>query len=244
MQNLHLFDKNRYFEDMMSNRKPELRDLYRKRYLLNSYRRSHGEPVYEGKQSSISKIFNSLFKGFSTQNTPLALGPHFERDYPILSHPSTSQDSVDKNLVKALAKFYGDAVIGDTTEFEAYLQEYFKTNYSKITGNDYQEVLSSFSKEDGDLFKIAKFFRIDTAVFGASFGNNLVIKEGLIYENSKNGLNVIYGTDKSICTAISDLYGVSLYHKHLVDYHTNLSKKAANLQNDFIEYASQNRYIS
>ena len=61
MQNLHLFDKNRYFEDMMSNRKPELRDLYRKRYLLNSYRRSHGEPVYEGKQSSISKIFNSLY---------------------------------------------------------------------------------------------------------------------------------------------------------------------------------------
>lgn len=244
MQNLHLFDKNRYFEDMMASEKPELRDLYKKRYLLNSYRVSHGEPVYEGKQNGISKIFNNLFKSFSTQNAPLALGPHFERDYPILNNTSPSQDATNKNLVKALAKFYGDAVIGDTTEFETYLQEYFKTNYSKITGNNSGEFLSNFSKEEGDLFKIAKFFRIDTEVFGNNFGKNLVIKDDLVYENCKNGLNVIYATDKSVCNTISDLYGVSLYHKHLVDYHTRLSKEAANLQNQFIEYASQNRHIA
>lgn len=240
MQNLHLFDKNRYFEDMMANQKPELRDLYKKRYLLNSYRTAHGEPIYEGKQSGVSKIFNNLFKNFSTKKAPLALGPHFERDYPILTHTSTPQDSIDKNLVKALAAFYGNVVTGDTTEFESYLQEYFKTNYSEITGNNYQEFLSNFSKEDGELYKIAKFFRIDTGVFGNNFGTDLIVKDGLVYENSKNGLNVIYANDKSICNTISDLYGVSLYHKHLVDYHATLSKEAAKLQNEFIEYASQN----
>lgn len=244
MQNLHLFDKNRYFEDMMANEKSELRDLYKKRYLLNSYRTTHGEPVYEGKKNSVSKIWSNLFKNFTSQKTPLALGPHFERDYPIFNSTSVSQEATNKNLVKALAKFYGGAVIGDTSEFEAYLQEYFKTNYSEITGNGYQEFLADFSKENGDLFKIAKFFRIDTEVFGVGFGRGLVIKEGLIYENGKNGLNVIYGTDKAVCNTISDLYGISLYHKHLVDYHTRLSKEAANLQNDFIEYASQNRYIA
>ena len=49
MQNLHLFDKNRYFEDMMANSTPELRDLYKKRFLLNSYRTLHNEFFYNGK---------------------------------------------------------------------------------------------------------------------------------------------------------------------------------------------------
>lgn len=82
MQNLHLFDKARYFEDMMASVNPELRDLYKKRYLLNSYRISHNELVYKTKPN----VFMSFIEGFLSNirygKTPLMLGPHFERDYP------------------------------------------------------------------------------------------------------------------------------------------------------------------
>lgn len=82
MQNLHLFDKNRYFEDMKMSVNPELKDLYKKRYLLNSYRKSHGEPIYNGKQSSVSNIFSNIFKGFKSDKLPVLPGPKFERDIP------------------------------------------------------------------------------------------------------------------------------------------------------------------
>lgn len=82
MQNLHLFDKNRYFEDMMSSVTPELRDLYKKRYLLNSYRLSHNEMIYTGKQNVFASFFTNLVKGLKGENTPLLLGPHFERELP------------------------------------------------------------------------------------------------------------------------------------------------------------------
>lgn len=80
MQNLHLFDKNRYFEDMMSSVNPKLRDLYKKRYLLNSYRTKHNEPVYTGKVNHFTNIFGNIFNKLKYGNTPLMLGPHFERD--------------------------------------------------------------------------------------------------------------------------------------------------------------------
>lgn len=81
MQNLHLFDKNRYFEDMMSEAKPKLRDLYRKRYLLNSYRKVHGEPVYDGKSNVFTHFITNVFNNIKHNNAQLLLGPHFERDF-------------------------------------------------------------------------------------------------------------------------------------------------------------------
>ena len=82
MQNLHLFDKSRYFEDMMASVNPELRDLYRKRYLLNSYRMSHNETVYKGKPNPFIDFFNGVLSNLRHGKAPLMLGPHFERDYP------------------------------------------------------------------------------------------------------------------------------------------------------------------
>lgn len=82
MQNLHLFDKNRYFEDMMAETEPKLRDLYRKRYLLNSYRKAHNEPVYNGKSNVFMHFVLDAFNNIKHKNAPLMLGPHFERDFP------------------------------------------------------------------------------------------------------------------------------------------------------------------
>jgi hypothetical protein len=81
MQNLHLFDKNRYFEDMMSTNEPKLQELYKKRYLLNSYRIEHNETVYNGKPNSFKHFVTSVFNSIRYKNAPLMLGPHFERDY-------------------------------------------------------------------------------------------------------------------------------------------------------------------
>lgn len=83
MQNLHLFDKNRYFEDMMSSTKPELVNLYRKRYLLNSYRIAHNEPIISEKQNAFSDFLNKIVNGIKFGKTPPMLGPHFERDYTL-----------------------------------------------------------------------------------------------------------------------------------------------------------------
>lgn len=82
MQNLHLFDKNRYFEDMMASVTPELRDLYKKRYLLNSYRISHNELVYKAKPNAFISFIDGFISTIKYGKTPLMLGPHFERDYP------------------------------------------------------------------------------------------------------------------------------------------------------------------
>lgn len=81
MQNLHLFDKNRYFEDMMAETEPKLRDLYKKRYLLNSYRTAHGEPIYSGKSNVFKHFITTAFNNIRYKNAPPMLGPHFERDF-------------------------------------------------------------------------------------------------------------------------------------------------------------------
>lgn len=81
MQNLHLFDKNRYFEDMMSATQPELRDLYQTRYLLNSYRIQHHQTVYQKNKNVVADFLDKVVHHIRYGKTPLLLGPHFERDY-------------------------------------------------------------------------------------------------------------------------------------------------------------------
>lgn len=81
MQNLHLFDKNRYFEDMMASIQPELRDLYQTRYLLNSYRIQHHQSVYQKTPNLLAGFFDKVIHYVRYGKTPLMLGPHFERDY-------------------------------------------------------------------------------------------------------------------------------------------------------------------
>ncbi len=77
MQNLHLFDKNRYFEDIMADANPDLRDLYKKRYLLNSYRVLHNEFVYSGKTNPVLTIINDVLAKLRHGKTPLMLRPTF-----------------------------------------------------------------------------------------------------------------------------------------------------------------------
>lgn len=225
MQNLHLFDKNRYFEDMMSNIVPELRDLYRKRYLLNSYRKLHNEPVYTGKASFFSNLFGSFSKGLKNNNETLMLGPHFERDLP--TNEGVSLDNVDKNLVKALVDFYAKESSNNNDEFETYLTCYLKEHYNELMSNNLNM---------DDLYKIANQFDVNPACFE----NNLIIKDELIYENGETGFNVIYATDKAINGTISDLYSETLYYNHLAIENSSKANLSANLQNNFIDYANQN----
>lgn len=248
MQNLHLFDKGRYFEDMKASIIPELRDLYKKRYLLNSYRKEHNEPIYNGKQNGIFNIFQNVTSLIKRNKMPLMIGPHFERDYDLGAQ--ANYYDVDKNMTKALAGYYGNVVTTfEKTDFEEYLSDYFKVHYQDLTHNNCHEFLTNFSKtttdanstvEQGDLFKIANYFGIDGAVFGNNFGTNLVIKDGLIYEESTAGINVIYTTDKAIASAISDLYGASLYYKHLSEENLLTCNNTLKLKDNFVKYAEQN----
>ena len=150
------------------------------------------------------------------------------------------------NLIKSLSHFYGNAVIGDTMEFENALVEYFKTNYKELTGDKSSNFLKKFSQsvsenvEEGDLFKVARQFDIDIEPFKNNFGANLIIKDDLIYEESENGLNVIYTTDKAINNTIEGLYSTALYYKHLARENALCSINSIALQNAFIDYASQN----
>ena len=77
MQNLHLFDKSRYFEDMMAAANPELRDLYRKRYLLNSYRKAHSEFVYDGKTNPVLAALTNFLTKLRHGKAPLMLRSTF-----------------------------------------------------------------------------------------------------------------------------------------------------------------------
>lgn len=250
MQNLHLFDKNRYFEDMKSDVIPELRDLYRKRYLLNSYRASHNEQVFSGKPNVFAVFLENFSKRLGKNNMPLALGPHFERDLPNRSNENGSQDSIDKNLVKTLAKYYSNASSTYNDEYENTLVQYFKDHYNELMQNNENGFLSIFSKEYeidnnehgkiSDLFKIANQFKIDTKNYENNFGSNLIISDELVYEKNDNRLNVIYATDKAINGIINDLYGEALYHSHLAKENTLKANLATNLRNDFIGYANKN----
>lgn len=248
MQNLHLFDKNRYFEDMKASIKPELRDLYKKRYLLNTYRIEHNEVVFDGNKNIFSNFANNILNNFKNVKKPLTIGPHFERELPSYDlQPDNA--SIDKNLIKALASFYSNNVIDNKAEFEDYLVGYFKNHYRELIDNDSSKFLHDFSKfssnddnsfEEGDLFKIARFFNIDSTFFENCTTSKLVVKEGLIYEVTANGINVIYATDKSLNDTISSLYGQALYHKHLANENNLTSNRASSLQNNFIDYANQN----
>ncbi len=251
MQNLHLFDKNRYFEDMKAAVNPELRDLYRKRYLLNSYRKEHNEPIYTRKQNGIFNIFQNVTSLMKKDKTPVMIGPHFERDYNLGGRGTeTSSSDVDKNMIKALAGYYGNAVMTfERVDFEEYLVDYFKVHYLDLMQNNYHEFLTNFSKvlpdsentvEQSDLFKIANYFGIDGSVFGNNIGKNLVIKDGLIYEDTSSGINVIYATDKAISSTISDLYGASLYYKHLAEENLLACDNTLKLKNNFVKYAEKN----
>lgn len=77
MQNLHLLDKNRYFEDMMAASNPDLRDLYRKRYLLNSYRKAHGEFVYDGKRNPVLTLAIDFITKLRHGKAPLMIRSTF-----------------------------------------------------------------------------------------------------------------------------------------------------------------------
>lgn len=146
-------------------------------------------------------------------------------------------DSIDKNLIRALAEFYGHAISDDTTDFENCLVHYFKDNYNEIIQNGNVKFLSE------NICKIAKQFDVDTSLFDNQFGCNLVIKDGLIYENGANGLNVIYGTDKALNDVVSDLYGVSLYHSHLAKEHASQADLANNLKDAFSEYVDKKNNV-
>lgn len=244
MQNLHLFDKSRYFEDMMAAANPELRDLYRKRYLLNSYRKNHGEFVYDGKVNPVLALALDVLTKLRRGKAPLMLGPHFERDFPSLNASSSEDISYDKDLLKALAKFYASKVLGENEEFENSLLAYFKEHYSELMGNNYKEFLSEFSRvysensDEGDLFKIARQFMIDNTPFEDNFSFNLVIQDGLIYEDN-NGLNIIYSTDKAINEVVQNLYSSSLYYKHLARENNKAVSENTDLQNAFVNYANE-----
>ncbi|MCI8621916.1 MAG: hypothetical protein HFJ50_09805 [Clostridia bacterium] len=166
----------------------------------------------------------------------------------IIGNQLTSSDGIvaDKNLIKALAEFYGNQINENTSDFENFLIHYFKDNYLELIQDNDEKFLFKFSNkaddnsisyENGDLFKIAEQFDIDSSVFDNNFGANLVVKDGLIYENTDNGLNVIYATDKALNSIINDLYGKALYHSHLSKQNALQSNLAVNLQNGFIEFA-------
>ncbi len=91
-----------------------------------------------------------------------------------------------------------------------------------LTGSEYNKFLHDFSKiassdDDtlGDLLKIADSFGIDILSFENGVGEPPIIKDGVIYEENQDGINIIYGTDKAINDMISNLYSTSLYYKHL-----------------------------
>lgn len=240
MQNLHLFDKNRYFEDMKACSNPTLQDLYKKRYLLNSYRKAHNELIYTEKPNIFATFLDKISN--KSQSNRLLLGPHFERDYTESTSTYTAYD-IDKNLIKRLANYYSNVVSEQTIEFENTLVEYFSKNYKELISDKSSEFLQKFSQEgtenveEGDLFKIARHLKIDTTPFKNNFGSNLIIKDNLIYKEDENGLNVIYATDKSINSTIENLYSTALYYKHLARENAMNSIKSIALQNAFIEYA-------
>ncbi len=157
----------------------------------------------------------------------------------------TDDISYDKDLLKALAGFYSYLVVSEKDEFETALIDYFKKHYSKLISDEYKDFLVKFSEkgsentEEGDLFKIARQFMIDESSFENGFGSNLVIQDGLIYEED-NGLNIIYATNKAINVMIENLYSISLYHKHLARENSLASVTSASLQNDFVNYANKN----
>lgn len=162
---------------------------------------------------------------------------------------NSNNDDIDKNLLKNLASFYGSAVSGDTTEFESCLVEYFRIHYKDIVKDDGHSFLYKFTNlseenqnnlEEGDLFKIARQFEIEPTTFENHFGSNLVVKDGLIYENNSNGLNVIYTTNNAITNTIDNLYGSSLYYNHLAQENASLANSYSNLQNELIDYANSN----
>ncbi len=133
MRNLHLFDKDRYLEDMKASIKPELGKLYKDRYLLNSYRREHNEIVYSGKKNVFSNILDNIRNHIRGDKAPLMLGPHFERDYSKFGKDDTLADNIDKDLIKALAKFYASKLISyNMPDFEACLVEYFKNHFEEL----------------------------------------------------------------------------------------------------------------
>ena len=161
----------------------------------------------------------------------------------------TNYDNIDKNLIKALANFYSKvATCGNIVEFENYLIDYFKTNYDEVIGDNSQNFLANFvatsnntdSLKEGDLYKIARYYQINTQAFANNYGSDLVIKDGIIYKENENGLNVIYATDKAINTVTQELYSSSLYYSHLAKENIYKSKENSNLQKDFVNYAKQN----
>lgn len=169
----------------------------------------------------------------------------------ILSGASPTADTseianIDKELLKALSSYYGNAVLEDTVEFELALLEYFKVHYKDLISDNSYNFLTLFSQkgsqdvEEGDLFKIARQFEIDTEVFAENFGIGLVIKDGLIYDR-ESGFQVIYATDKAISSIIEDLDSSSLYYKHLAEQNTSFATNASYLQNHFIHYAKENK---
>lgn len=250
MQNLHLFDKNRYFEDMKSDITPELRELYRKRYLLNSYRTLHNEQIFSGKPNVFASFFENFSKHLNKNNMPLALGPHFERDFPSEINENINQEATNKNLVKALAGYYSNASGEYNEEYENTLVQYFKEHYNELMQNNENGFLLEFSKEyeaentenvkTSDLFKIAEQFGINTQNYQNNFGANLIVKDELIYEKNTNGLNIIYATDKAVNGIVNDLYGEALYHSHLAKENAQKANLAANLRAEFITYANNN----
>ena len=84
-------------------------------------------------------------------------------------------DAIDKNLIKSIANYYKNVVSGDATTFENSLIDYFKLHYKDLSEDKYKTFLYKFSCEgaenieEGDLFKIARRFEINTDKFKIKF---------------------------------------------------------------------------
>lgn len=264
MEEMHLFDKERYMQAKKGEYRQELEDLYRRKNEFNDYRRSQGKPIYEVKPNAIVNLLNSIAKNIRGEKEPLQLEYHPEKDIPngtnlIVGDVNTAE--VDVELVKTLAHLYAewvnqkemptdfekDAPQIDTKDFEAHLVKYFTLHYQDLKEEGYNHFLNEFAqmpdneysrKEEGELAKICRQYDIDPKKFYC-FGYEFSIRNGLIYKEECDRINKIYyATEKGINDKIDDLYGKALYQDHTSDGSFKTNDPRA-LKNAFVEYAKQ-----
>lgn len=266
MEQMHLFNKERYMQVKKGEHKQELEDLYRRKNGLNDYRIEQGKPIYAAKPNAIMNLLNSIAKNIRGEKEPLQLEYHPEKE---LSNGTNSivgiinDAEVDTELVKTLAHLYAEQVNQkempfdsekaespiDTKDFEAHLVKYFTVHYQDLKEEGYNHFLSEFSAmpdsvyrrvKEGELAGICRQYGIDPKKFHC-FGYKFSIRDGLIYE-AEGSLGrihkIYYATEKGINREIDDLYGEALYQDHTSDGGIKIHDPRA-LKNGFVEYAKQ-----
>lgn len=266
MEEMYLFDKERYLQVKKGEYSQELEDLYRNKNGLNDYRREQGKPIYKVKPNAIMNLLNSIAKNMRGEKEPLQLEYHPEKDISngVNSIVGTVNEAdVDKALVETLAHLYAERVNEkefpsdfekdeppiDTKDFEAHLVKYFTVHYQDLKEEGFNNFLNEFAempdieysrKKEGELAKICRQYGIDPKKF-YHFGYTFSIRDGLIYEseNSIGKINEIYyATEEGINSKIEDLYGKALYEDHTSDGSFKTNDPRA-LKNKFVEYAKQ-----